>query len=82
MERAARVEATVSTHRERAGRPKRSPHASRFRGVYWNAPARKWQAQIYAHGRKRSLGYYDREEDAAAAYTRAVARLSETGGSP
>ena len=55
-------------HRAVSGIPKTSPHASRFRGVCWDARARKWKAQIWADGRQRHLGLFTREDDAAAAY--------------
>jgi hypothetical protein len=46
---------------------------SAFPGVCWNRRNAKWLAQIYLAGRGIHLGLYNREEDAAEAYTRAKA---------
>jgi hypothetical protein len=51
---------------------KRAGTTSRFLGVYWNKRMRRWHAQIKAGGRRHSLGLFDREEDAAAAYDNAA----------
>jgi hypothetical protein len=40
---------------------------SRFRGVSWNARDNKWQVEVRVNGRRHSLGYFSREEDAAEA---------------
>lgn len=45
---------------------------SRFKGVYWNKGKGKWQAQISLNGTRTSLGRYDTEEQAAAAYDEAA----------
>ena len=45
---------------------------SRFRGVTYLKPANKWVTQITFDGIQRFIGSYDREEDAAADYARAV----------
>lgn len=41
--------------------------ASPYRGVHWNPTAQKWRAVAVLAGRRHSLGYFAREEDAAAA---------------
>ncbi len=45
---------------------------SRFKGVQYHKPTRKWFARIWYEGRSRSLGYHDTEEAAARAYDRAA----------
>lgn len=37
------------------------------KGVHWDAPRKKWKAQISFNGRQRYLGLFDSLEDAAAA---------------
>lgn len=46
-------------------------NVSGFTGVSWNRAARKWVAQIRAHGRKQYLGLFPTSEAAHAAYTEA-----------
>lgn len=51
----------------------RAGSSSRFKGVYWRADTLRWQAQIkLPGGGKLSLGCYDDEEAAAAAYDAAA----------
>ena len=55
--------------------PRRRPikaGSSRYTGVYLDKGVGKWKAQIMVDGRVRSIGYYDREEDAAAVYAQAA----------
>ncbi len=40
---------------------------SEHRGVSWHERSQKWRGQIYIANRSYSLGYHQREEDAAAA---------------
>ena len=42
--------------------------SSKFKGVRWDRNSRKWQSRIYLHGKERSLGYFENEEDAAKQY--------------
>jgi len=51
------------------------PGSSSYRGVTWSKQHRKWQAQTFAAGKYRYLGYFDREEDAAEAARAGRARL-------
>ncbi|MEN6302214.1 MAG: HNH endonuclease signature motif containing protein [Armatimonadia bacterium] len=46
-----------------------------IRGVNWNARDKKYQAIITKDGVRRSLGYFDSIQDAAAAYTKAAVEL-------
>jgi hypothetical protein len=45
---------------------------SRYKGVSWASDRGKWQAHIKLNRVNRSLGRFDREEDAADAYDRAA----------
>jgi len=45
------------------------------KGYYWCKSRNKWKAQINVNRKKKHLGYFDKEEDACAAYLEAKARL-------
>lgn len=49
--------------------------SSRFKGVHWHKAIEKWAALIRCGGRQQTIGYFDREEDAAMAYDQAAARV-------
>jgi hypothetical protein len=49
---------------------KRRGLTSRFKGVRWNKAIGKWHAQICVDGKKKHLGFFDSEIDAAVAYYR------------
>ena len=49
-------------------RKRKNAATSRYKGVSWHRPSRRWRAQIVCDGVHYSLGLYVREEDAAAAY--------------
>lgn len=54
-----------------AGKMTRPAHfKSRFRGVYFQKQNRNWCAQIKQNYRKKHIGSFAREEDAACAYDR------------
>jgi hypothetical protein len=42
--------------------------SSSFKGVSWREDSRKWRAVITVDGKRKSLGSYDSEEEAARAY--------------
>jgi len=46
--------------------------SSKYTGVYFEKQMNKWKAQIMIEGIVRSIGYYVKEEEAAADYARAV----------
>lgn len=46
-------------------------NTSGFKGVSWSKNAKKWQAHIRAEGKSIRLGYFDKPEDAHAAYKKA-----------
>lgn len=45
---------------------------SKYRGVCWNKQMKKWKTQIQVNKRKKHLGYFTEEIDAAIAYDRYV----------
>lgn len=45
--------------------------SSQYKGVTWYSRYGKWMAQIKVAGKNRNLGYFESEEDAAAAYAAA-----------
>ena len=42
--------------------------SSRFRGVSWLKPRKKWKVKIRVHGKRKTIGRYPNERDAARAY--------------
>lgn len=64
---------TTATIQKR-NRRKRAAVSSKYRGVCWRKISSKWQAEIKVAGRRRFLGLFANEEDAARAYD-AVARM-------
>eukprot|EP00984_Skeletonema_dohrnii_P005962 scaffold2114_cov142-Skeletonema_dohrnii-CCMP3373.AAC.2 len=58
--------------------PKSAGHikegASKYTGVSFNKPKKKWQAQIEIEGKTRRIGHYENEEEAGSDYARAVVK--------
>jgi hypothetical protein len=48
---------------------------SKYKGVYWHKSMKKWVATIKAGGRRRHLGYFTDEVEAAGAYDAAAKEL-------
>lgn len=47
---------------------------SKYKGVYWYKSTSKWRALIQINGKQKSLGYFEREIEAAKAYNFAALR--------
>ncbi|ASJ54213.1 hypothetical protein BP422_12040 [Brevibacillus formosus] len=68
-----KVNLRICSHRKNMwNRTKRVIGTSRFKGVYFSDKAKRWIAQIQVEGKKKYLGIFEREEDAAAAYNEAA----------
>ena len=61
--------------RKRGGLP--SPRRSKYVGVSWNKQMKKWQATIMIDGKRKSLGYYHDEKEAARMYDEQAALLGK-----
>ena len=46
--------------------------SSKYRGVTWNSRDNKWQSSIWVEGKRKSLGYFTDENEAALAHNIAV----------
>lgn len=57
---------------------KRINCTSRFIGVCWHNPSRKWRAYIRVNQKMKSLGYFKTEIEAALAYNRAAIARDQT----
>jgi len=55
----------------------RKDGASKYAGITFRKKSNKWQARIRIGGKKRTIGDYDDEEEAAADYARAVFKYKE-----
>lgn len=66
-----RANLRIATHAENAQNRHRGTGygrgTSRYRGVGWFKPKRKWRARVMVNQRSHHLGYYDSEVEAAAA---------------
>eukprot|EP00984_Skeletonema_dohrnii_P000070 scaffold23_cov101-Skeletonema_dohrnii-CCMP3373.AAC.5 len=60
-----------------AGRIKEG--TSKYTGVSYNKPMKKWQAKIYIEGEQRHIGHYENEEEAAVDCARAVFKYKGQG---
>jgi hypothetical protein len=63
----------LCTHRQNMRNQKpRKGGKSRFKGVSYQSQSNKWRSGIFVEGKQKSLGCYDKEEDAALAYNKAA----------
>ena len=54
-----------------------SPRRSKYVGVTWDKQNKKWKAQIRIDGKKKGLGYYHDEKEAARMYDEQAALLGK-----
>lgn len=66
--------ATPADNARNARYPKRNT-TSKYRGVWYNKQTKKWRVQILVNRKKKHIGYFNNETDAAKAYDRAARRL-------
>lgn len=56
--------------------------SSRYKGVFWDNGRQKWRARIRVGGQVKTLGSFDSEDAAAAAYRKARQRIDESEVKP
>lgn len=47
----------------------------KYKGVFWNKSAQKWQPRIYHDGKLLNLGLFKNESNAAKSYNKAAKKL-------
>ena len=63
----------IITHRKNLSKDKKG--SSKYTGVCWYESRKKWIAGIRVNGKKKHLGYFTNEEEAAEAYQKALKEL-------
>jgi HNH endonuclease/AP2 domain len=61
-----------ATHRQNQRNRKKVNGASKYKGVSWCKRTRRWESYIHVNGKKRLLGHFKVESDAAGAYDKAA----------
>ena len=64
------------SQRENSSKDKKNC-SSKFTGVHWNKKENKWQVRILIDGKRKHLGYFEDEQEAALAYKKARFKLME-----
>jgi hypothetical protein len=69
-----RANLRIITYRQNvlSARPQRKGCTSKYKGVYWNKDKRKWEAGLSIYRKRKLIGRFDNEEDAARAYDEAA----------
>lgn len=67
--RRANLRTTTRSGNE-ANKPKKAGCSSKYKGVCWFKLRRKWKAEIKINGKKKHIGLFLSEEDAAKAYNK------------
>lgn len=67
-----RICSCQENHRNRKKRPNTS---SVYKGVSWHSQAKEWQVHIQKDGKRKSLGLFRDEKEAALAYNKAAKNL-------
>jgi Mg-chelatase subunit ChlI len=57
------------------GEERKQRSGSHYLGVSWNKASSSWRVQMTVQGKRKHIGYYASEEDAARAYDRAAVQL-------
>jgi len=65
----------LCTRTENQRNQKSACGTSKYKGVSWYAPTGKWVAGIRFAGKRKYLGYFSDERDAAIAYNKAASEL-------
>ncbi|AUO64067.1 hypothetical protein WM46_04465 [Citrobacter freundii complex sp. CFNIH2] len=67
----------ASLKENQQNRKSKQGSSSKFIGVRWKKQCSKWNAEITIRGKKKHIGYFDSEEEAAKAYDREALLLNK-----
>lgn len=68
-----RINIRICTHQQNLMNHKlHSNTSSKYKGVYWDKQHKKWRARIYIKGKRKHLGRFEDEKQAALAYNEAA----------
>ncbi len=65
----------VITQRQNCSKDKKG--SSKYSGVYWHKPSKKWRSVITINQQKKHLGHFTDEQEAAQAYQNELKKLYE-----